>query len=129
MNIVVPYHITEKYIKEHPEYVFIFSWDFYRKGALGCCVPCVGNANCYSVSVCWKYCASPKYFQDSQYETIVPILQEEFSRIPKDRVIIPFRAIGRRCARLQEFAPKILKYIENEINRIKYSGIKINYLV
>src|ERR1041385_4683137 len=114
-HIIVPYHITESYIKSH-DYIFLFSWDYLCRGALGQCVNFIQDSphpypNCFPIATAYKWCANPVYFDDSYKPR--EFVDKCFLNIPIDsRPIIPCRRIEEGCSRLREFAPLLLRHIQ-----------------
>lgn len=130
-KIIVPYKISESFIIEHPRYTFLFSWDYLQKGALGQCVNFISSitskpyTNCCPISTAYKWCANPVYFQDNS--TFWEMAMKSFLNIPTYYPIIPCRKIGMGCARMQEFAPNILKSIQSKLKEITYPELYIDY--
>lgn len=123
-KIIIPYYIKTSFIQQHPNWIFLYSHDYLRKGALGQCVNFYGEPNTFPVFTCYKYCANPVYFSDSQdsFEKV----NESFAKIPKG-IIVPCRKIGEGCARLREFAPNLLQHIKKTIQALQWKEIKIDY--
>ena len=126
--MIIPLPIKESFIKQHQELIFVYAYDVARKGALGQCVVAIGNSNCYPVSTMWKSCKSSGYFQDGQDDLIEAHWRDEIGSIIKDgRLIILFPKIGMGNSRMQDFAPKLLKKLQSELNKIKWKEYEYGY--
>lgn len=120
--IYVPRYITNSFIREHPEYNFLYSFDYHRKSAMGQATIAHGETNCYPIPVLIKYCSNPVYFQD--FEEARKMIQEFLNDIPTDKPIIPFPKIGLGHSRLKEFSLKTYLWLHSEIDKIAYPNIK-----
>jgi len=126
-QIIVPRFITRKFIQLHPEWIFLYGHDLAGKGTFGQAWEAHNEPNTYPIPTCYKMCKNSMYFQDSQYEEITGYLIFAFVHLPKDKPIIPFPKIGEGYSRMKELAPKCFKYMKQELDKIKYPNIKIDY--
>lgn len=128
-EIEIPYRISNRFIVEHRNYIFLFAHDVAGKGGMGQDWFAFGEPNCFAIPTVGKLCPSKRqYFSDSKFESYKKILDKAFSKIPVDgRPIIPFPKIGTGCSRLNTKAPKLFAYMLEQINKIKYPNIKIKY--
>jgi len=142
--IIVPYRITEKFIRDHPELTFVYSSDLEGKGGLGMQWFMAGPSNSYPVPTLVKFCANSVYFQDAQeYGNYHPFgyhaipesglkynqskIDEAISFIPKNNPIIVPPKIGLGCARMKEYCPRTYAYLRSELNKIMCKDVKIDY--
>ena len=128
--IIVPYRITEKFIRDHPELTFIYSSDTRNKGGLGMQWFIAGPANSFPVPVLFKFCANPEYFRDEFHDfnkKATDIIDEYLSIIPKNKPIIVPPKIGLGCARMLEYCPITYEYLRMELNKIMSHDFKIDY--
>jgi hypothetical protein len=127
MKIKVPCHITREFVKAHPELIFVFSNDHAKHGLEGMAWHFEGEPNTYQVSTCVKKCKNSRYFNDSN-DTHWQWIREEISAIPLDgRPIVVVPKIGLGCSRMKELAPKMYKFLIDELNKIKSPDIEFVY--
>jgi len=127
-EIVIPYHISRTFITEHREFNFLFGNDLGQKGILGQAWICYGEPNAFQITTVIRLCPSFRtFFSDNQFEEHKKHIDDSLSKIPRDKPIIPLPKIGEGCSRMKEKAPKLFKYMTEQINKIKYPNIRINY--
>jgi hypothetical protein len=126
-EIIIPRFISRKFIQAHRELIFLYGYDKQHKGIFGQAFECHNEENTYPIYTCWKMCATSRYFQDSQYENLIKILDDCVAKIPRDKPIIPLPKIGEGFSRMNEHAPKTFLYMRKLIDSIKYTNLKIDY--
>lgn len=119
--ILLPHHISRTFIAKHPEWIFVYSQDYHGKGCLGQAWSGHGEPNAFPVPVLLKVCQnqSDRWFSDNQYEEYKKFIDEKILLIPRDgRPILPFRSIGKGNSEMYLRAPKLYKYLMDELNAI-----------
>ena len=127
--ITIPRIITREYVQRHPDWIFVYGNDSHNHGALGQAWFAQGEPNTFPIYTCRKLCssASNKYWSDNDEEHW-KIVQDALDKIPQDKgPIIPFRKIGEGCSRMQDFAPRIFRFMREYLDRIQYPNIVIDY--
>lgn len=127
-KIIIPHHIKGSFISAHPEWTFIYSHDYLRKGAFGQCIHFIDQPNAFHIPTMYKYCANPVYFQDCNYDEWVEKIAQAFATIPRNNPVIPCPKMGLGCSRLKEFAPRLFMFLQRMIEHVQYDNIEINYL-
>ena len=126
-DIVIPYRIQESFIKEHPEWNFIYSTDLSQKGGLGMCWFMAGCLNSFPVPTLIKFCANIEYFSDSNLDWNIEKISEFLRLIPRDKPIIVPPRIGLGCARMTEKCFKTYSFLRGELNLMIHPYVKIDY--
>lgn len=138
--ILIPYRITEKFIRQNGHLTFVYSTDTFNRGGLGMQWHMAGPSNSFGVPVLYKYCANPIYFTDKSggpyisnlnlsygFDYNKSVIDEAIRLIPKDNPIVVPPKLGLGCARMMEYCPKTYKYLRQELDKIKSNDIKIDY--
>lgn len=127
--LIVPHKISRSFIQQHPDWIFVYSFDVVGKSFFGQANAAHGEPNAYPVPVLYKYCASGRVcFEDSRSDEQWPYVQKALDSIPLDKgPIIPFRRMGLGCGRMKEFAPKMYKKMWEELDKIAYKNIEWRY--
>jgi hypothetical protein len=128
--ILLPARIHRPFIQSHPEWIFVYSSDYMSKSFFGQACSAYGEPNAYPVPVIWKLCPSSgeKHFHDGLFKFFANMIDEKISLIPNDgRPILPFPKIGMGHADLQNRAPRLFAYLYEQLNKIKYKQIEIDY--
>ena len=129
-KLIVPYHISHKFIIEHKQWIFVYGSDYTEKGIFGQSWSCQHEPNTFSVPTLYKICQSQtdRWFSDDNWKEHKEQIDERISKIPIDgRPIILFRKIGCGHSELNRRAPKLYKYLMDELNKIKYPNQEIDY--
>lgn len=127
MNIIYQYRIYRKDLKANPDFLYIFGDNLSRQGLGGQAKEMRDEVNAFGIatkrSITHNY--PEDYFFDDQ-EDVTIILYEEFERLKKTirenayrTIVWPLDGIGTGLARMPEFAPKALKYIDQKFEEIK----------
>ena len=126
--IVIPCHISNTFIREHPQWIFVFGQDHQEKGMFGQAGVAYGEPNCYMVPTCRKMCKSNRYWSDAEFDEVAVYIDEAIRRIPQDgRPIIPFPKIGMGASQMNFLAPKLFAYLTKKLDSIKYPNIIVKY--
>lgn len=129
--IILKKFITRKFIKSHPNEVFVFGDNDIRKGSGGQAKEMRGEQNSFGVRVKrFPGKDNLSYYTDYTYKENIKKITEDFDIVErhlkggKDGVI-PKDGIGTGLARMKDFAPRTLEYVENKIKELcnKY-GVK-----
>ena len=127
-QITLPRIITNAFVRQHPQWVFLHGHDVQLKG-------CFGQASIYNlpntigIPVMYKFCASgARYFTDGD-SSCKDYVDKAFNNIldPANTIIIPLRKMGEGCSRLKELAPRLHAYLYQRLDAIKYPNIKWDY--
>lgn len=117
---------------QHRHWIFVYSQDYANKGCFGQAWSAFGEPNAFSVPVLLKVCLSQtdRWFNDNQYEDFKKLIDEKILLIPRDgRPILPFRSIGKGHSEMHLRAPKLHKYLMDELalictpHEIDYKGL------
>ena len=113
-------HITRKYIREHPEKVFVFGDNMNRFGFGGQAKEARGEKNTIGIPTKWyPNNREESFFTDEEFSTVLERIDEAFRLIDKSKKegkeIVFFPHIGEGLAQLDKRAPKIYKYIKERI--------------
>jgi len=125
--IIIPYRITEKFIREHQELTFVYSTDLRNHGGLGMQWFMAGCPNSFPIPTLVKFCANSEYFSDYQLKDNTTIFESWIKCIPTDRPLIVPPKIGLGCARMKEKCPLTYKYLREELNKMMSHDYKIDY--
>ena len=119
--ILLPHHISRTFIQQHRELIFIYSQDYHAKGCFGQAWSGHGEPNAFPVPVLLKVCLSQtdRWFSDRQFDEHKKLIDEKIAAIPRDgRAIVMFRSIGKGHSEMHLRAPKLYKYLMDELNAI-----------
>lgn len=119
-------YLSREFIKNHTQWNFVFGMDYKRKGFFGQANSCFNEPNTFPVSTCLSMCKSSGYFDDFNPDFKL-FIKEDLAKIPLDKPIIPLRKIGEGASQMKYFAPRLFSYLRNELDKIKYPNIKIDY--
>lgn len=112
MIIKFPHRIYPSFIKEHPDWIFIYSTDSLNKGGMGMAWHIAGQPNSFPVPTVVKFCANKVFFDDYLLQNNIDIIDNFIKQIPRDgRPIIVPPKIGMGCSRMRELAPKTYQYL------------------
>lgn len=127
--ITIPRIITRRYIQAHPDWLFVYSADYFRKGALGQMWECHGEPNALPITVVIKLCPSSRIYMQDGNDECWTYLSNDIAEIGVHLkpVVIPLRKIGEGISRMPEMAPKLFKQMTDYLNSIKYKNLKIDY--
>lgn len=127
-KIIVPYHISRKFISEHKQWNFVYGTDLNRKGCFGQAWACVGEPNCYPVTTILKICPSGiTRFSDELYREGAEIIMRDIDGIPRDKPIVLFKKIGEGYSQMNRYSPKLHKYLMEQLFLIAYPNQEIDY--
>lgn len=130
---LLPHHISRTFIMQHREWIFVYSQDYHAKGCFGQAWSAHGEPNAFPVPVLLKVCLSQtdRWFSDNFYDEQKKLIDEKIAAIPRDgRPIFPFRSIGKGHSEMHTRAPKLYKYLMDELGKIvalyeyDYRGLK-----
>lgn len=124
--ITIPARLTREFIEKHPEWTFVHSTNAWFSQRVGPASICRGLSNCYGIPVRWSLCKTSGYFQDSQRELIIPLIDETIAKIPADKPIILFPKIGNGHSRLATLAPKVYAHLSAALAKIA-TPVKYDY--
>lgn len=123
MNI--PSHITRSFIRSNRDrYIFVFGDDRNRNTYMGQAAEAAGEENAYPVTTRLWNCiskATQSYLRDEIYEEGKFLIDQDLNRIRlkikgDKRLLILFPLIGRGGAEMQVRAPRLLEYLEQQLN-------------
>ena len=117
--------ITREFIKLHSDWYFVFGDNDQRKGHGGRAQEMRGEHNSIGIRV--KKAPGIDldcYYTDDEYYLNLGKITEDFGYVVASlklnkNVVIPKDGIGTGLARLSEFAPKTLKFIESTIKGLE----------
>lgn len=122
--IRIPHHISQTFIRSHPEWNFVYGYDMLQRGMGGQSWSCVGEPNCFRVFTIYKKCSSSVYFTDGNQFYREQMLKSIYL-IPRDKPVIIFRKIGEGCSRMNEMAPLLFKEMKDLLGKLQYPNIEI----
>lgn len=110
--------ITREFVREHPDWVFVFGDNEERVGLGGQAKAMRGEPN--AIGVATKKAAGHRpqdYWYDSDYNRQIDVVTKDFIPVMKAlvqerTVVFPKDGIGTGLAKLKENAPNTLQYIE-----------------
>ncbi len=125
VSIILPHRVNRMFVKEHPEWIFVYGNDLHGQGMEGMGFFFSGFPNAFMVPVCHKLCANKRYFYDTAYGLWAPEIKKAVDEIPRDgRPILPMPKIGFGCSRMKELAPLLYKYLWSLLDEIRYKDVK-----
>jgi hypothetical protein len=128
--ILLPYRITRRFIQSHPEWIFLYGCDYANKSFFGQSYSAFNEPNAFPIPTLLKVCnsSSDKRWRDSDFEDVKKKIDERISNVPRDgRPIIPFPKIGMGDSDMFKCAPALFNYMQEEIKKIAYPFIEIDY--
>lgn len=127
MMMIRQYRIYRMDLKNNPDILYIFGDNLNRVGHGGQAGSMRGEPNAFGIAT--KRSVSHNYPNDYFFDTqndVTGIIDEEFRRLIKEiqtnrykAMIVPLEGIGTGLSRLPEFAPELLKYIEQWFETLK----------
>lgn len=123
--IYLPFRLSESFVASKSEWIFLYGYDFLQKGAFGQCVYFRSQPNSIAIPTLYKYCANPVYWNDNSLAR--SSINDALKRIPSGKVVIPCKKLGCGCSRLQELAPMLYAWLMEELKKICYPNIIIDY--
>ena len=122
--------ITRKYVRNNPQYLFLFGDNLIKNGYGGQAGAMRGEPNCIGIPTKRKPDMNPSsFFSDDIYEEIISIYEHLFERIKEEYVkgkyeaiVIPSEGLGTGLARLNKYAPKIYEYLQNKLKELEKGG-------
>ena len=121
--IITRHYITRQYVRDHPEWIFLFGDNLVHEGYGGQAKEMRGEPNAVGIPT-KKYPdnRSESFFTDNEYEANCRAIYEAFYKIPKGTtVVIPSAGLGTGLARLDTMAPKTFKYLDYKIRQLMES--------
>ncbi len=126
--ILIPYRITRKFIREHPDWVFVYGNDWFHKSALGQAWHCSGEPNTHGVMTIFKICSGGRTYLNDNTLDFQHKLRATLISIPHHgKVVIPFPKIGEGFSEMNKKAPLLFAYMKAYLNVIAYPDIEIDY--
>ena len=127
MLVIKQHRIYREDIQANPDVLYIFGDNLDRRGFGGQAKEMRGEINSFGIAT--KRSISHNfpndYFFDSQPD-VRSIIDKEFTHLramAKDceyrAIVVPLDGIGTGLSRLQENAPKLLKYINEKLGELK----------
>lgn len=127
-SIILPYHISHKFIVSNPQWIFVYGCDILNKSFFGQAYACGNEPNTFGVPTMHKYCASgPKYFHDESYGIWKPRIDEAIDRIDTTKPVIVFRRIGEGCSNMKAMAPGLFEYMKGRLKEIEYPNYSFDH--
>lgn len=126
-TITIPLPITTKFIKEHPDWIFVYSGATKVESHHGQGAVCWECDNATDAPVRWSMCKSNGYFNDNQFDDIkfeIDMRMDAINRLFKGSIIVVFPKIGLGDSRMREYAPKAHAYLMEQLRDIAYPHIK-----
>lgn len=126
MIVKIPRRINRVFVRDHPNWIFVYSNDLIERGLEGMVWHFKGFSNAFMVPTAQKICANSIYFRDTGFTENA--IREAVAKIPSDKgPIIPVPKIGLGCSRMKELAPLSYELLWNLLNQIKYPNIEVDY--
>jgi hypothetical protein len=126
MKIIYMDKITRKYVKEHPEYVFLFGDNLMGQGYGGQAREMRDEPNAHGIPTKIKpTMEEDAFFNDDMfdeiskfYDDIFLMNQAGFNCGDYEAIVIPSAGLGTGLAELSKRAPKIYKYLLQKIKEL-----------
>lgn len=127
MPVIYKKHTTRQYVQDNPEMLFLFGDNVAGYGLGGQAKEMRGEPNAVGVPTkIMPTTAYEAYWYDAQFEAATRILAPIFQQIrlgwligDYNTVVIPKDGLGTGLAKLDETAPKIFKYIQQQIKQLE----------
>lgn len=118
MPIMYKKYITREFMRQHPDWLFVFGDNFERRGSGGQAKEMRGESNAVGIPTKRKPLDTlESYLSDSdleewEHETIAPG-DRLYEHLDNDGIVVwPEDGIGTGLAQLKEKAPKIYQYLK-----------------
>lgn len=124
--IVVPKWILRAFIRENRfKYNFVYADDLTHAAYQGQASQCIGEGNTFPIPTKKRNCKEDRQcFYDHEFDILTKYyIDRAFAEVPRNLPIIPFPHIGEGEAKLPQYAPKTLAYIQAQIKAIEYPNI------
>ena len=125
--IRVPRWITRAFIRVNSfRLTFVFSDDLTHAAMQGQAAQCVGEGNCYAIPTKKRNCKEDRQcFRDEEFDLLTKYyIDKAIAEVPRDKPIICFPGIGTGEAKLPQYAPRTLAYIQERLKEIEYPNIE-----
>lgn len=129
MKIERPKWILRSYLKKNPEKLFLFGDNMLRRGYGGQAKEMRGEDNAVGIPTKWAPGTSPKdYFGDKDFDLIKNVIDAAIMDIINRKpevIVIPRMGIGTGLAKMDEKAPDIFRYLQEQLQRLEhYEGLQ-----
>lgn len=117
--IIELYRYTKEDCLIYNEYTIVFGDNLLGKGTKG--QACIRNMpNAFGIPTKKLPSMAPEaFFRDSDYDNIIPILNDKFNELEsRSKIILPVHGIGTGLAKLPICAPKIYEYIQERLDKL-----------
>ena len=126
MKIIYMDKITRKYVRDHPQYLFLFGDNLMGQGYGGQAKEMRNESNAHGIPTKIKpTMEEDAFFSDDMfdeiskfYDDIFTINQAGFNCGEYEAVVIPSAGLGTGLAELNKRAPKIYKYLLQKIKEL-----------
>lgn len=113
--------ITREFVQSNPDKLFIFGDNLARQGMGGQAREMRGEPNSLGIPTKRLPTYSPEAFlKDSDFNNVKPFIDKALQRISdfKGTVVFPADGVGTGLAKLPESAPKVYRYICEELEKL-----------
>ena len=113
--------IRRYYVKQHPDWIFLFGDNMLHKGLGGQAAEMRGEQNAIGIPTKKKPdMTEDSFFTDAEFEENKKVIDNAFDKIPKEAtVIIPMAGLGTGRAQLKERAPRTWEYLCHKIHELQ----------
>ncbi|MHA1591486.1 MAG: DUF7831 domain-containing protein [Candidatus Heimdallarchaeaceae archaeon] len=121
-------YITRKYVREHPEKIFVFGDNCLHSGYGGQAKEMRGEPNAYGIPT-KRYPTMDEnaFFTDDDFENLIVFIDDAIEKIPIDGREIVVLPLGTGLAQLPQRAPRVYKYLVSALILLKGKERKKNY--
>ena len=125
MPIIYRNKIERWHLKMDYTSLFVFGDNMERQGYGGQAAEMRGEPNSVGIPTKWWPAMSSKaFFIDRDFETVQPVIDEEFDKLEEhlfigSMVFWPSAGIGTGLSKLEQCAPKIYRYINKKLSELE----------
>lgn len=112
-------------VRSHPDWLFLFGDNMARRGRGGQAAACRGEPNVCGVPTKWRPDRLVRsYFRDADMDLVQPRIDAAFAQAERHLgaggvVALPAEGLGTGLAELPTRAPRIHRYIEDRVGRLR----------
>lgn len=122
MPVVRMKWITREFVRNHPDWYFVFGDNYLRLGLGGQAKAMRGEPNSIGVATKWSPDMSKASFFTDENDLCELVVQNDLNGIEElleneETVVIPSDGLGTGLSKLDVYAPNLLRHINETIQR------------